>query len=258
MARKIKKGKEKKQTYTCRKTGLFARAFRLLVTKILVRKMSFIFHDGAPSEPSVLVGNHTKFLAPLAVQYLYPGKVRTWSNGKLIDRKTCYDMLKNETIKGIKGEWLYKLLLPILAPLMAYYFRVTLNCIPVYHDLRVRFTFQESVRSLENGAHIAIFPEQKKPAINEILCPFASGFAYLAYNYYNETGKILQFYPVYCALSLKQTHVGTPIAYDPEVNIKEQSAIISDYLVAEITKMARSLPPHKIAHVLNDFKIEQS
>lgn len=256
MQKKKSKAKEKDKIYTHVKKGPFAALFKIMVVNILIRKMEFIFHDGKPEEPAALVCNHTKIMAPLVLQYMYPGNLRTWSNARLTHKTTCLEML-TENVEGIKQEKLYKFLLPIFAPLFAYYFREKLNCIPVYHDLRVKHTFEESVRTLENGSHIAIYPEKKAPAVNEVLCPFASGFVYLAYNYYNETGKRLKFYPVYCAFSLRQTHIGKPVEYDPGVNIKKQAADVADYLASEITNMARSLPPHKISHLLNDFNLEE-
>lgn len=243
--------------YTHKKTGVFARLFNFLLTKIIFRKMQFVFHNEMPEEPSVLVGNHTKIMAPLMMQYVYPEQLRTWSNGSLSEKKTCVDMLKNFTIKGLKGEWFYSKIVVVLAPIITRFFRKTLNSIPVYHDWRIVKTFDESILTLEHGSHLAIYPEIKKAALNEVLCPFATGFVYLAYNYYKETGKSLKFYPVYCAPSLKETHIGKPIQYDPEVSIKKQSKDVVEYLQNTITQLARDLPSHKIAHLLKDFTLEE-
>ena len=244
----MRKRKLKPKTYTHKTKGLLARLVNFFLTKVLIKKLQFIFHNGEPDSPSVLVSNHTALIAPLSMQYMYPDKIRTWSNGKLIDAKLCYDMLKNEVLVGRHNKLIYKLLLPMVSPLIAYYFRVTFNSIPVYHDLRIAKTLKESIATLEQGVHLAIYPEQKEPAINEILCPFASGFTYIAYSYYMETGKLLKFYPIYYAFSLKQVHIGNPIEYNPEIDIKKQSLDITAYLEDAIVQLARDLPAHKIFH----------
>lgn len=216
--------------------------------------MEFIYHDEKPTEASVFVGNHTKFCGPLAIQYKYPEDVRTWSEARLIDRKSCYDLFKNTVIKNIKGEKFYKLLLPVMIPLISWYYRKQLNCIPVYHDMKISKTFTESATTLENGVHVAIYPENVEKKLNEVICKFATGFIYLAYNYYKLTGKRIKFYPLYCAQTLNQTHFGKPIEYDPDKPIKEQSVVIAHYLEEQITALARSLPHHKIISIFGDYK----
>ena len=181
----MKDEKKLKKSYIHKNTGL-SRTLVWFFSKVIVGKMEFIFHDKKPTEASFLVGNHTKFFAPLAIQYKYPGWVRTWSNAFMLDSKSCSEHFK-KILKGIKGERFYKLILPIMAPSIARYYRKHLNCIPVYHDIQVSKTFEMSIDTLKNGVHLAVYPELREKPFNEFICRIATGFIYLAYNYYKKT-----------------------------------------------------------------------
>lgn len=241
-------------TFTHAKNGFAAKFVTFLMTKLVIGKTKFIFHDGIPSEPSVFVANHTRAKGPLTIQYLYPGDVRTWSNAKLIEKKSCYDHFKTNIIKNIRGEWFFKLLLPLGIPLVNWYYKKQLNCIPVYHDMNISKTFTSSTQTLVNGVNVAVYPEIKETVNNEVLSNFAVGFTYMGFYYHRETGKNLNFYPVYIAQTLREIHFGKPIAYDPTIPMKDQALIISDYLASSITNLARSLPKHKIVTVYGDYK----
>lgn len=250
----LKKKDVNNLTFTVSKKGFAAKLVTFFMKKIVIGKTKFVFHDEHPVEPSVFVANHTRAKGPLTIQYLYPGDVRTWSNAKLIDKKSCYEHFKTNIIKNIRGEWFFKLLLPIGIPIVNWYYKKQLNCIPVYHDMNISKTFTLSTQTLVNGVNIAVYPEIKETVQNEILSHFAVGFTYMGFYYYRETGKRLNFYPVYIAQSLRQIHFGKPIAYDPDIPMKEQTAIICNYLEDNITSIARSLPKHRIVTVYGDYK----
>lgn len=250
----LKKNDVNNLTFTHSKKGFAARFVTFLMTKLVIGKTKFVFHDEQPVEPSVFIANHTRAKGPLTIQYLYPGDVRTWSNSKLIEKKSCYEHFKTNIIKNIRGEWFFKLLLPIGIPIVNWYYKKQLNCIPVYHDMNISKTFTASTQTLVNGVNIAVYPEIKETIQNEILSHFAVGFTYMGFYYYRETGKRLNFYPVYIAQTLRQIHFGKPIAYDPDISMKEQAVIICNYLEESITSLARSLPKHRIVTVYGDYK----
>lgn len=251
MKKRIKKDRPK--LYSHKKTGFFAGFFKLLLTKIIFRKMQYIYHSEAPTEPSILVGNHTKFYAPLAVQYTYPENVRTWSMVDMMETKPSKALFRNRILQNIKGEKFLRLLVPIVVPFITLFYRKQLNAIPVYHDFKIKSTMDISVDTLINASHVAIYPEIREIKFNQYINGFASGFAYLAYSYYLATGKKIKFYPFYCAPSLQQVHFGNPIEYDPDISIKEQAEDIARYLEKELTRVADSLPVHKISAMMGDI-----
>lgn len=249
------KEKERKiETFTHERKGFASKLINFILTRVVIGKTEFVFHDEKPLEASVFVANHTRVNGPLTIQYLYPGAVRTWSNALLIDRKSCHEHFKKNIIKNIRGEKFFKLLLPILVPIINWYYKKQLNCIPVYHDMNVSKTFSISVETLKNNVNIALYPEIKETVKNEVISNFATGFSYIGFFYYRETKKLLKFYPTYIAQTLGQIHFGKPIEYNPTIPMKEQSLAISEYLENGITELARSLPPHKIVTVYGKYK----
>jgi len=245
--------KERPKLYTQKKKGICAKIINWALKKFFIRGMEYFYQAEIPSEPSILVGNHTKFYAPLAIQYTYPENIRTWSMVDMMETKPCKALFRNRILQKIKGEKFYRLLVPIVVPIIALYYRRQLNAIPVYHDFRIKSTMDISVDTLINGSHIAIYPEIREISFNQYINGFASGFAYLAYSYYSKLGKCIKFYPFYCAPSLHQTHFGKPIQYNPDIPIKEQAEQIARYLEKELTRVADSLPEHKISAMMGDI-----
>jgi hypothetical protein len=246
------KKRKKSELYTHKKKGIFARITARII-KTYVGKMDYFYQFERPEEPSLLVGNHTKFYAPLAIQYTYPEDVRTWSASNLLNVKEAKQLFRNRILPNIKGERFFRMLVPFGVPLIVLYYRRHLNPVPVYRDFNISLTFEKSIKTLQNGSHIVIYPEERDEKYNDYICAFRKGFVYLAQNYYEATGKRLKFFPFYCAQSIHQTHFGRPIEYDPDIPIKIQAAQIAHYLEEEITRIIDSLPPHKVISMMGDI-----
>ncbi|HQC55312.1 MAG TPA: hypothetical protein PKX91_06290 [Clostridia bacterium] len=242
------KKKTKKPLYTERKTGCFARFFKFLV-RLLFGKFKYIYHDEEPTEPSVLISNHTYFLAPLIMQYQYPKNVRTWGNNVLFKKESAKEFLLTELCidKSFKSKIL-SCLIHILSPLVAWVYTKQLNGIPVYYDdLNAYKTFKISSETLSNGSNVAIYPENTKTAratYNGVISEFSTGFTYIGKIHYRATGKCVKYYPIYAAQDFKEIHFGKPIAYDPEIPMNEQAEIIVKHLFDEIMRLNSLLPEH--------------
>ena len=136
----------------------------------------------------------------------------------------------------------YKLLSYIIAPLSVVVFN-NAHTIGVYHDTRLIGTFKNTVKLLQEGNHIVIFPEHDVKH-NHILYDFQDRFIDVANLYYKKTGNQVCFVPLYIAPKLKQMHLGKPIRYDPEIPMDGQRKIICQYLMDTITEIACGLPEH--------------
>ena len=51
---------------------------------------------------------------------------------------------------------------------------------------------------------------------------------------------------MYNAPKIKKVIFGKPIQYNPNIDINEQRAMVCNYLKEEITRIAKSLPVHKV------------
>ena len=145
--------------------------------------------------------------------------------------------------------WFYKLLSYLIAPLSVCVFNQA-NTIGVYHDTRIVSTFKNTVKRLEEGASIVIFPEHDVPH-NHIVCEFQDRFIDVAKLYYKRTGRALAFVPLYIAPYLKKMYLGKPIWFCPDNPIQQERKRICEYLMAEITDIACSLPLHTVVPYQN-------
>jgi len=117
---------------------------------------------------------------------------------------------------------------------------IGVGAIPIYGDVRVVTTFRESVRTLQAGISLVIFPENEEP-YSEYTHGFSSGFVHVGRNFCAETGAGLNFYPVYVSKKTRTINIGEPVAYLPERDFSEQRVRVADALRDAITHIAREL-----------------
>jgi hypothetical protein len=70
------------------------------------------------------------------------------------------------------------------------------------------------------GQSLLIFPEDPTQAVDEQckMTPFLKGFARLGELYFEQTQKILKFYPIAVHPDLRKVKLGKPISYNPKNN----------------------------------------
>ena len=111
-------------------------------------------------------------------------------------------------------------------------------------------TYKETVKALERGENIVIFPESPKE-YNNIINDFQDKFVDVSRLYYARTGKPLAFVPAYHAVELKKVVFGDPIFFDPNKDMNEQRKEIVTYLKEKITDIATDLPVHTVVPYAN-------
>ena len=124
------------------------------------------------------------------------------------------------------------------------------NTIGVYRDTRIVGTFKNTVKRLQEGNHVVIFPEHDVK-YNHILYEFQDKFIDVAKLYYKKTGKEASFVPLYIAPKLKKMYLGKPIQFCAANPMDEERNRICRYLMDEITKIASSLPKHTVVPYRN-------
>ncbi len=204
-------------------------------------------------EPYVYVSNHAEAIGPVYTKLYFPEPKTMWLINYIMKKgetseKFIYHDFFHATGKKNQGWWKFmaKLLSKLLVPL----FR-SVPHIEVYHDARMVDTFRQSVEALEKGNSLVIFPEcptRHAPMLND----FYHGFADLGRMYYNATGKILKFVPVYLCDDLKIVSVGKPIEYDINTPARKQREQLSDALRDSIVKLANALPKHTYRTFLSE------
>ena len=207
--------------------------------------------ENLPDEPAVYVGNHAQMYGPIAAEIHFPVKRYTWCASQMMHLREvpAYAMEDFWWDKPRNIQWFYKLLSYIIAPIAVCVFN-NADTIPVYRDMRVRATVEQSVQRLEEGAGLVIFPEWRTP-YNHFLYRFQERYVDVAYRYYKKTGKEISFVPIYLAPRLKKMVIGKPIRYDASIPPAKQREKINLYLMEEITRLAEELPLHTVVPYLN-------
>lgn len=235
---------EKKQTSTLYKN-----------IKSLVRffygKMEVIGLENLPEDNAIIVGNHCQLNGPIAGELFLQDNCYIWCVGQMMDLKEVPEYAFTD-FWSQKSKWtqpFYKLASYLIAPLSVCIFN-NARTIAVYRDMRIMSTFKDSIKLLQQGANILIFPE-KDEKHNNILYQFQENFIDIAKLYYKKTGIALTFVPMYIAPKLKKMYIGKGISYQCENSIEEERKRISKYLSDEITEIACNLPKHTVVPYRN-------
>lgn len=202
--------------------------------------------ENIPSEPCVFVGNHSQLHGPIVSELYIPVEHKTWCAGEMMDRKEVpsYAFRDFWEEKPSYTHWFYRLLSHVIAPLSVLLFH-NAETIAVYHDARCISTFKTSLKELELGKSLVIFPEYRRE-FNRILYDFRTRFIDLAKMYYKRSAKALSFVPMYLAPRLNTLSFGKPTAFDPTAPIEEERTRICAYLMEQITAIAQQLPLHTV------------
>ncbi len=197
-------------------------------------------------EPIFLVCNHTQVYAP--THFLVNDKnTRVWANYYFLFTKTAYQHITTSLERGNKNfKWLRPVVF-VMSPVVALFFRA-ITPIPVYHKSEKVYTqtFEKSLQTLLENKPQVVFPERTKNPVNKYINQLNYGFPEIGKIYYERTGKLLKFFPVYCASKIKKVLVGEPIQYDPNIDFDTQKHIICKHLENQIGELGDSLGEHKV------------
>jgi hypothetical protein len=218
---------------------------------IFYKKRTFEGLENLGDEPSIIIGNHAQIHGPIIAEVQFPAPRKTWCIGNVLSTKEFIQHAKID-FWGQKPKWIrwfFNILAYIIAPIGSNVFN-NADVIGVYKDTRLSKTFKETVRYLNKGYNIIIFPECPT-SHNNIVNEFQDKFIDVARLYYKCYGKCISFVPMYNAVRLKKVLLGKPIKFNPEVAIDEMRLIICNHLKTEITNLALSLPAHEVVQYVN-------
>ena len=213
--------------------------------RFFYHKMDLVGTEHIPPGGAVLVGNHAQVHGPGALELYAPPPAYIWCAGEMMQRETI-PAYAYEDFWGSKKhfKWFYKLLSHLIVPL-ALCLLNNADTIGVYHDLRLRNTFRETVQRLEEGANIVIFPEHNVK-YNHIVYDFQDRFIDVARHYHRKTGKELAFVPMYTCPALRKIVFGPPVYFRSGAPMKEERERIRLALMEGVTEIAVALPEHTV------------
>jgi hypothetical protein len=233
-----------------RKTSILFKIIKWLV-KVCYPKPRVEGAENLPDEPVIIVGNHAQMNGPIVGELYVPCEPYIWCAGEMMCLKDVPEYAFRD-FWSLKPKWLhpfYKLLSYIIAPLSVCVFN-NARTIGVYHDARILSTFKNTVKTLQEGNSVVIFPEHDQKH-NHIVYDFQDRFIDIAKLYYKKTGKELSFVPMYIAPKLKKICLGKPIHFQAEEPMDTERRRICAYLMDEITAIAEALPEHTVVPYKN-------
>ena len=221
------------------------------LVKVFYPKMQVEGAEYLPDEPVIIVGNHCQMNGPIVGELYVPGEPYIWCAGEMMHRKDVPEYAFRD-FWSQKPKWTlpgYKLLSYIIAPIAVCLF-YNARTIGVYHDTRILSTFKNTVKKLQDGKSVVIFPEHDVKH-NHIVYAFQDKFIDIAKLYYKKTGMELSFVPMYIAPKLRKICLGKPIRFHAEETIEAERSRICTYLMDEITSIAEALPTHTVVPYRN-------
>ena len=187
--------------------------------------------------PCVFVVNHVGVTGPVDMCAKFPkrDKLRLWINEEMLDRKKVPAYVRKDY--WWKPDSFFAPVLNVTVPYIAALFvppvmRST-DYIEVYHDQRIMLTLRESVRALQRGEHLLLFPEtptgRRSPGrwIN-------TGWLRLGELWYRNSGRSLRIYPVHVDYKQHVFKVAAPVYYDPARRFSEQEKTLAEKLTSGI------------------------
>ena len=216
--------------------ALIARCLNIFVRKPRLKGLQNIRKE----EPSVYAANHLGYYSPLMLM-LHSGVAPIpWVNYEIMEKNSCKEYLRLDFVeptlhlKGIIARITATVLAPCCILLMK-----KIGAVPVYHGSRkILDTINKSIEVLKTGKNLLIFPEFASRIDKISMQPFQSGFISIAEKYYRETGKRLDFYPVWVDRKRNEINFGEALSYNPESPIAKEKIRISEGLRQRISEMS--------------------
>ena len=192
----------------------------------------------------IIVGNHAQAYGPCYMELYLPCERAIWCAAEMMHVKELpgYAFRDFWSKKPRWCRWFYRLLPFVCAPVAVAVLKHA-HAIGVYRDNRVLSTMRESLKRMKEGANIVIFPEHEV-FYNGIVWEFQEGFVNLATLYARQTGRAVDFVPMYTAPRLRRVCLGEPVAFDPAADPKAESHRVCRALMDAVTDLALALPHH--------------
>ena len=198
----------------------FQRILYCVVARVFLRIRVKGMEHVLGASPAVLVANHLGSFGPLSVITSLPTRLFPWVTHEITDRKCCSSYVRREfTERELK-----------LSPPLSGYVSELIACgcvrimrairaVPVYkRSKRIHDTLLATVRLLEKGERILIFPEIPPTGptapLEDTVTEFQSGFIRIAKLYYEKTKATLAFLPLAVNRKRRCMRIGKPVYFD--------------------------------------------
>lgn len=199
--------------------------------RLFTKDIETIWTEPFNNTPSIFVCNHDRAYGPIAMcaHFDMCEEVRPWITSPVLSARTIPAHVRGDNWWAPE-RWYTPLLdhtVPYLvAPILPCILKGS-ACIPIYYDTRVLSTFRDSVKMLQAGKHIVLFPEHST-GYCQYQSEIVTGFISLGRAFYRRTKQCLSFYPTFVDWTGKVIRVAKPIAYDPTMKAAEFTKMVKE------------------------------
>ena len=166
---------------------------------VMVRKPKVKYlGEEFPNEPILLLANHVGKKTPVKIELYYPRDFRMWGTHEMTEGLKAVHQYLTVTYYHQKKhlpKW-FAWIVGTLASPFANMFYKGMRLIPTYTDYRFVTSIKRSIRTIEKGKDIVIYPEDSTNGYKEQLTYLHPGFASLLEMVY-QRGKDLPVYVAY-------------------------------------------------------------
>ena len=172
MAKKAKNSGTRRLWFKCLKAFL----------KLIIKRPQYVYLGEEFAEKSIILSNHVGAKGPLSHELYFPKAFRFWGTYEMnMGLGEVYKYL-SKTYYHEKKHWklIWARLFCLIAAPVAFLFYRGLKLIPTYRDSRLKKTFDISMKVLDEGLSLIIFPEDSHDGYHDELKKFYPGFLVLA------------------------------------------------------------------------------
>ena len=185
---------------------------------------------------AIIVMNHSGKSGPMAFELHYPKFNVKWGAHEMLGGyRSRFRYLRD--VYYIQKKGYNRFIATLLAGFEAVFskmFYTGMKFIPTYQDMRFKGTIENSLKVLDSGYTITIFPENSDEGYKEVLTEFNPGFILLAESYKKTRGKDVPIYPVYYHLKKRKLVIGKPEYLQDVKETKSTRAEIAEHFLNRV------------------------
>jgi 1-acyl-sn-glycerol-3-phosphate acyltransferase len=196
------------------------------LVKLFIPRLEVQWEVPDDGEPCIFVANHERATGPLEMAANFPLRQQShiWIYAAPLSRKTTPEYVRQDHWWDENGKLapLWNAVIPPIVSLILPPILRSAPHVPVYHDGRAATTMKESLRLLQSGKNLVIFPEiptgfgeHDPEKINE-------GWLMMLPMYEKRAGKSLKIRPVRLDLAEKRMIIRAPFGMNPDVPLRDQ------------------------------------
>ena len=196
------------------------------VIRLFIPRLKVVWDEPWDGEPCVFVANHERAIGPLEMAVNFPLRdvSHIWIFAEPLSRKTTPNYVRNDHWWDENGK-LAPLWNAVVPPIVALLLPPILRSaphIPVYHDGRAISAIRESMRVLQEGRNVVLFPEIPTGFFQHDTEKVNEGWMLLLSTWQKRMGKPLPVRPVRLDLDQKIMRIRPPFHMDPDRPLQDQ------------------------------------